>query len=114
MIKRKTKTRSKTRSKARSKSRRLPQPSGNMHITDFGYKLNNNTDTRRRALQLAIRKHGSLTVMKHINLIRNLTDIPKNRKKLSDDVEYLKNVYSRDKKRKNRSKTRSKTRSRRI
>lgn len=80
----------------------LPRPRKEIHLDSFGYKLKKSEKTRQASLRKASKKYGALEVEKHLNLIRNLTKKKtKNKKLLSKDVEYMKKLYSREKKRKN-------------
>lgn len=90
---------SKTRAKALPK--KLPQPSKDVHLGDDGYSVRKSSSARRNALKKASSKHGSLTVLKRLNLIRNLSkNNSKNKKRLSEDVEYMKRKYKREKNKK--------------
>ena len=83
---------------------KLPIPDDSIHLSNEGYSLKKSDQARKNALKKSAKKYGSLTVMRRVNLIRNITSVPSNKKKLSKDVDYLKGVYSREKKRKSKSK----------
>lgn len=80
------------------KKQKLPQPNDDVHLTDFGYKLNKSKMARQKALKHGSSKHGTLTVLRRLNLIRNLTKQGKNKKKLTDDVNYMKKIHRNKKK----------------
>lgn len=80
-------------------SKNLPKSSNDIHLKNFGYSLNKNQSSRHKSLSNASKKIGKLIVLKHVNLIRNLTKKGSiNKKKLSSDVNYLKKKYSNIKK----------------
>jgi hypothetical protein len=93
-------TKNKYSSKSKKKQIRLPNPSNDdVHLSDFNYYLDRADSTRYKALRKASKKHGTLKILKRVNLIRNITkNNSKNKKILSKDVEYLKKLYSREKK----------------
>jgi hypothetical protein len=79
----------------------LPKPDPNMSLGKYGYSLSRNVSDRRKSLKKASKKIGTLNVLRRTNLIRNYSKSVKNNyKKLSDDVEYLKREYSKEKKNK--------------
>ena len=89
------KNKSKTKSSRKSK---LPIPGKDIHLSDDGYNLSHVDNSRKRALRKSSKKHGTLNVLKRVNLIRNISkDGSKNKKTLSKDVEYLKKLYSKQK-----------------
>jgi hypothetical protein len=80
----------------------LPKPDEKIHLTKYGYSIYKPDRYRRAALRAAARDHGTLMVLRRLNLIRNFQAIPENKKIFSRDVEYLKNIYNKiRKKRKN-------------
>lgn len=82
-----------------NKITRLPKPSTNYHLADDGYKVSANKMSRHKALKQGSKKAGTLTVLKRLNLIRNLTKKgSKNKERMTDDVEYLKKLYATQKK----------------
>jgi hypothetical protein len=67
-------------------------------LTKYGYRLSKSPLARRRALKKAARSRGTLTVLKRVNLIGNYSkSVPTNYDKLRSDVEYLKDVYAKEK-----------------
>lgn len=79
----------------------LPKPSGKLHLSSYGYTLSNKKQTRRNSLKKASKKAGTLETLKLLNLIRNITKHDtKNKKILSEDVEYMKKLYAKEKKKK--------------
>jgi hypothetical protein len=84
--------------KGKNKIRKLPQPSKNVHLKDSGYGVKKSTSARRKALKKASKSQSSLSVLKRLNLIRNLSrEGSDNKKRLSEDVEYMKRLYKREK-----------------
>jgi len=98
--------------KQRSNSYKLPRPGNNIHLSDDGYDTSKSKLARHRALSRSSKKHGSLVVMKRLNLIKNLSRENKNKYIMKDDVEYLKKLYAQEKKNKIGSKNNSKKGSR--
>lgn len=75
----------------------LPKPSGKLHLSKFGYKVYNKTSDRHKSLNKASKHEGVLDVLRHTNLLRNLSrwndkayDI------LSRDVSYLSRIYQKE------------------
>jgi hypothetical protein len=54
--------------------------------------------SRQASLKKASKKNGSLRVLRRLNLIRNLTAVEKNKKKMSTDIDFLKKEYKKEKK----------------
>ena len=69
-----------------------------MHLSDFGYTVKKNKMSRQASLKKASKKNGSLRVLRRLNLIRNLTAVEKNKKKMSTDIDFLKKEYKKEKK----------------
>ena len=92
---------SKSRKLSRSKSGKLkilpPLDKSNLHLSDYGYSLANKDAERKRSLKRASKKEGSLPVLRRLNLIRNYTADPSNKKKMTKDVEFLKSKYKKEK-----------------
>lgn len=88
----------KSKTKNNKKLNRLPNPSKDISLSADGYSLRYVDDSRRKALRKSSKKHGTLNVLKRVNLIRNISkDGSKNKKTLSKDVEYLKKLYAKQK-----------------
>jgi hypothetical protein len=72
-------------------------------LSKHGYSLNKEASARHRSLKRASAKgKKTLEVLRHLNLISNYTSVPKNKKKMRADVEYLKKEYVKDKKKSKR------------
>ena len=98
--------------KTKSNDRLLPKPDPNIHLSNYGYFLDRSQMKRQEALRTASNVHGNLRVLRRVNLIRNLTGDDKNYKKLSKDIDYLSNRYSKIIARsKSKSKSKNKTKS---
>lgn len=75
----------------------LPDTSGDLHLTDYGYKTALAASTRRAALRRASQAEGTLAVLRHLNLIRNKQASGSDAKNImSEDVNYMKQYYSRE------------------
>jgi hypothetical protein len=86
-------------SKSKTKKKLLPRPNSAIHLKDDGYSTHKSDILRRRALTKSSQKHGSLTIMRRLNLIRNLSKKGSRQKEImSKDVEYLKKKYSKSRK----------------
>jgi hypothetical protein len=68
-----------------------------IHLSDYGYSLSNPEIKRKSSLKRASKKEGTLKVLRRLNLIRNYTAVEQNKKKMTKDVEYLKEVYNKEK-----------------
>lgn len=83
----------------------LPKLDKNISLSSFEYNLSKNDKSRKTSLKKASNKYGTLQVLRRVNLIRNYSkSIPKNYKKLSNDVDYLKKEYSKEKNKKSSKK----------
>ena len=91
-----------------SNLKRLPKPGNAIHLSDDGYNTSKSKLARHKALSRSSKKHGSLVVMRRLNLIKNLSRENKSKYVMKDDVEYLKKMYAREKKGKKGSKIGSK------
>jgi hypothetical protein len=81
----------------------LPKIENSGALGKFGYSLDKSANSRRQSLKKASKKFGTLTVLKRTNLIRNYSkSVPSNYKKLSDDVNYMKKLYAKEKKEDNK------------
>jgi len=82
------------------KSRKLlPRPSGDISLTKYGYKLHLKRNSKIRALRRASKKYGALPVLRHLNLIRNISKKGSvTKKKLGKDVKLMSRLYKQLKK----------------
>lgn len=79
--------------------RLLPKPGDEYHLSKFGYSLSHKRSSRRSSLKAASKKYGTLQVLKRVNLIRNITNPEyEAKKKLASDVNYMKQLYKKEKK----------------
>lgn len=81
----------------------LPKLDDKIHLTKYGYGIHKSDKYRRTALKAASRDYGVLPVLRRLNLIRNYQAVPENKKIFTRDVEYLKNMYSRIKKKRQKN-----------
>ena len=86
------------------KSRRsLPKLGTDIELGRYGYKLRLSDETRHKALRQASKDHGSLKVLRRLNLIANYTAEPDNEKILREDVQYASKLYKLEKRKMERS-----------
>jgi len=86
------------RGKAKESSKILPPVSDDIVLGDYGYTLQKPKKERQSSLKRASKKNNTLAVLRRVNLIRNYSkSVPLNYKKLSDDVEFLKKEYKKQK-----------------
>lgn len=91
--------------KSSSTKKKLPKPDNLYHLSTDGYSVNKSKISRQKSLTKSSKKVGSLTVMRRLNLIRNLTKKGTKQKKiLGNDVEFLKAKYKKEKKKKTNKK----------
>lgn len=72
----------------------LPPPKDDGFLTSLGYRLHKPVAEREAALRRAVRKHGGLAVIRHLNLIRNYAkNMPTTHAKYTRDLEYVSKLY---------------------
>lgn len=72
----------------------LPKPDPNVHLHDYGYVVNKNSEQRKKALKRASRELGTLPVLRRLNLLANYNKSNiEVEKKMRDDVEYMKRQH---------------------
>ena len=67
------------------------------HLSNYGYTIANTEVKRKASLKRASSKEGTLKVLRRLNLIRNYTAVPLNKKKMSKDMEFMKSEYAKEK-----------------
>jgi hypothetical protein len=81
----------------------LPRPDPNVHLSKQGYDIHKPATERHASLKRSSKKYGTLPVLKRLNLIRNITSTKTSAKTnkaheiMSSDVEYMKKLYSHEK-----------------
>lgn len=75
----------------------LPKPN-NGFLRKYGYSIHESPENRHKSLREASAATDIITVLKHLNLIRNYQYIIENKKKFTQDVEYMKKLYANYKK----------------
>lgn len=80
----------------------LPKLDSNIHLTKYGYNIHKSENRRHNALRLASKDFGLLPVLRRINLIRNYQANQDIKNIFSQDVEYMKKMYSKYKKKQQR------------
>lgn len=68
----------------------LPPVNKDISLSQYGYKVHSKKATRQQSLRKASKKHGSLKVLRRLNLIRNYTHDKDNKKIMTQDVEFMK------------------------
>lgn len=76
----------------------LPKLGDEMHLSKFGYTTKAPVKKRKSSLRKASKKHGSLPVLRRLNLIRNYQADKVAKEIMSKDVEYMKSLYKKSKK----------------
>lgn len=71
----------------------LPKPGDEIHLTNYGYNIHRPESTRRSALRKASRDSSILLVLRRLNLLRNYQALPENKDIMTQDVEYMKQLY---------------------
>lgn len=88
----------------------LPVLREEVSLSRHGYSAKATKERRHTALRKAARTHGTLKVLRRLNLIRNYSSWNKeNYDKMSEDVKYLSEYYEKEKVRLNRRKGSSKS-----
>lgn len=82
----------------------LPPIDDKIRLSEYGYRVHSKKATRQQSLRKASKKHGSLKVLRRLNLIRNYTHDQKNKKTMTQDVEFMKKEYAKTKKTNKKSK----------
>lgn len=77
-------------------SKILPKPGNDIHLSKYGYGIHKTQAQRRSALRAASKEHNTLVVLRRLNLLRNYQTIPENKNIFSNDVEYMKKLYSKN------------------
>lgn len=83
----------KKKSLKKDHTKTLPKLGDKVHIRKYGYKITKPDNERRNSLKKASKKHGTLTVLKRLNLIRNLSRNKKAEEVLSKDVQFMSDMY---------------------
>ena len=91
----------------------LPRPDDLVHLTKYGYSIRQSETNRRAALREASRKNGTLLVLQRLNLLRNYQPVPENKEIFTDDVEFMKEMYAKEKAKRQRKQSGSKNSSQR-
>lgn len=82
----------------KSSSKTLPPiDNKDIHLSDYDYTLEKNQKDRKKTLDQASKKEGTLKILRRLNLIRNYTSVEKNKNKMTKDIEYLKEKYIKEK-----------------
>lgn len=72
----------------------LPKPGDKIRLSRYGYNIHKPQANRRAALRAAINDNNTLVIYKRLNLLRNFQHMPENKEIFTQDVEYLKKLYS--------------------
>lgn len=71
----------------------LPKVTNEISLRKSGYTIRENDQKRHNSLKKASREHGTLTVLKKLNLVRNYNKNKKAEAILSRDVNYVSDMY---------------------
>ena len=77
----------------------------------YGYSIKDTAANREKAIIQTIKHTNTLEVLRHLNLIRNYTAEPANKKILSRDVKYISMLHKKYKKDNGVSRSRSRSKS---
>lgn len=83
----------------------LPKPNGYIRLSKYGYAIHKSKNQRRAALRAATKDYNTLAVLRRLNLLRNFQAIPENKEIFSNDVEYMKKLYSKIRRTKSKNKS---------
>ena len=87
-----------SRGKSKASRKTLPPLDTEIKLSDYGYSLQKRPKERKSSLKRASKKNNTLAVLRRVNLIRNYSkSVPENYNKLSQDVEFLKKEYKKEK-----------------
>lgn len=81
----------------------LPKLGTKIRFHKYGYGIHRPESVRRAALRAASKDYNTLEVLRRLNLIRNYQPIPENKEIFSQDVDYMKKLYRKEKEMKNRN-----------
>jgi hypothetical protein len=71
----------------------LPPLKDNHFLTKHGYSLSKSFEDRKKALKKAIKENGSLSVLRHLVLVRNYSkSVKKNYDKYTKDIEFVQDL----------------------
>ena len=88
----------------------LPSLGKEISLTKYGYGTHNSELSRHRALANAAKSHGSLKVLRRMNLLRNYQPDAAAKATMADDVRYLSRFHRENKPTLRRSRTSRKSR----
>jgi hypothetical protein len=75
----------------------LPALGDEIHLSKYGYTTSDNKEKREQSLRRASRKHGTLPILRRLNLIRNYQADEKAKRVMSRDVKYMSRLHSKKK-----------------
>ena len=65
-----------------------------LQLSKYGYSITKSIDDRRAALDAASKDNDILVVLRRLNLVRNYQSIAENKKIFDDDIEYVRELYT--------------------
>ena len=74
----------------------LPRPDDVIHLHHYGYSAKKSVDERQEALRKAAADTDVLLILRRLNLLRNYQSVPKIKDIFSNDVEYMKKLYEKE------------------
>ena len=76
----------------------LPPISSDISLSKYGYKVAKTFEKRKKSLNRACKVHGTIIILKRLNLIRNYSKSKEDvHKRMSKDVKYLVEKYQKEK-----------------
>ena len=97
--------------KTPSSKKVLPKPGKDISLSRYGYSVHKSKSQRQAALKKAAQKTKPLKVLRRMNLLRNYQADAANKKAMSEDVEFMKDMYEAHKRREGRGSRRGSKRS---
>lgn len=75
----------------------LPPLKDNHFLTKHGYSLSKSFDERKKSLKKAIKENSSLSVLKHLVLVRNYSkSVKKNYDKYTKDIRFIQDLRKKE------------------
>ncbi len=72
----------------------LPKPGKELSLKRYGYSTDLSKELRQKALMLASKDTDELKVLRRLNLLRNYQADTTAKKRMGDDVEFMKTAYA--------------------
>lgn len=72
----------------------LPALGDEIHLSKYGYTTSENKEKRESSLKRASKKHGTLPILRRLNLIRNYQADEKAKRVMSKDVKFMSRLHA--------------------